>query len=77
MFASGQILFRISPDRVTGELAAALGGCGAARRGVLAVGRARARFPERRGRVGCPSPSLACPSLAWFRRSILPAWPAR
>ena len=26
MFASGQILFRISPDRVTGELAAARGG---------------------------------------------------
>ena len=62
MFASGQILFRISPDRVTGVLAAALGG-GRARAfwgGPGAVqgpepGLVRARDPAR---MACP---LACP----------------
>jgi len=68
MFASGQILFRISPDRVTGELAAALGGVARA-----PFGAGRARFSGTLTRtIAWPRPSLA-----WFGRSILPAWPAR
>ena len=51
MFASGQILFRISPDRVTGELAAALGGA-AVFILYLAKGIAKGRKASSRGRAG-------------------------
>jgi len=50
MFASGQILFRISPDRVTGELAAALGGA-AVFILYLAKGIAKGRNASSRGRA--------------------------